>query len=360
MMLRPMQRTVDVPPPRPSPVRPYPPSFASQLLHADRLDRRVGWLLYGAVAFGALALELTVAWAEGTLPARAGVIHVGLPVLAFAALPVLAFFNRIARRAMATARPVLVDDEVGYKTQYYRLTTLPAGPTLLAAVGGLLLFVGLTVVQPADTYETLQIFVTPLATVVEGVLQFLTWSGIGVVIFDIARKLWIIDDIYRHHLRINVLSPGPVYAFARLAGAMVVLTMVFGALGMFALSDLATTVQGLVLASVPAALAAIAFVAPLWGAHRLMAEAKSRNVDELGERIETTIQALRERVDQNDLDRVGPLKDALDGLITARNEFLAVSTWPWQRSTLGGVVTALGAPLALWLLTRLIESSSIV
>jgi hypothetical protein len=354
MMPPPMQSTA---PPPALPVRPYAPSVANRLLRAARLDRRSGWLLYAAVTLAALTLELTVARAEGTIPARTTLMHVVLPLFAFTALPALAFFNRVGERAMAAARPVLVDDEHGYETLSYRLTTLPAGPTTLAAIGGLLLFALLTAVQPPDTYQRLQIFVTPMASVLEVVLQGLTWSGIGVVLFEIVRKLWIIDDIYRHHLRINVLSPGPVYAFARLAGAMVAFATVFGAIGMLALADLATTTQGIALATIPTAVSAIGFFAPLWGAHRLMAHAKTRNVDALGERIEATIAALRAQVDQNDLESVGPLKDALDGLITARNEYLSVPTWPWQRSTLGAVITALGAPLAVWFVTRLLETS---
>jgi hypothetical protein len=316
-------------------------------------------VVYGALALAAVALELIVAWAEGTVPSKATLMHVVLPVFAFAGLPALAFFNRVGERAMASARPVLVDDERGSETLSYRLTTMPAGATLLAAVGGLCLFGLLTALQPADTYERLQIFVTPVASVVEAVLQFLAWSGIGVVIFEIVRKLWIIDEIYRRHLRINVLSPGPVYAFARLAAAMVVFATVFGAVGMLALADLATTTQGLALATLPTAVAAIGFVAPLWGAHRLMAQARTRHVDALGVRIEATIDALREQVDRNDLASVAPLTAALDGLIAGRNEYANVSTWPWQGSTLGGVVTALGTPLAVWILTRLIETSAL-
>jgi hypothetical protein len=354
-----MQPTADVPAPSLS-GRPYAPSFANRLLQAARLDRRRGWLVYAALALTAVALELAIAWAEGTIPARATLMHVVLPLFAFTALPALAFFNRVGERAMATARPVLVDDERGYETLSYRLTTLPAGPTLFAAVGGLLLFALLTAVRPADTFERLQIFVTPVASVIEAVLQFLAWSGIGVLIFEVGRKLWIIDEIYRRHLRINVLSPGPLYAFARLAGAMVAFAAVFGAVGMLALAELATTAQGLALATVPTTIAAIGFVAPLWGAHRLMAQATTLNVDALGARIEATIVALREQVDQNDLASVGPLKDALEGLIAARDEYLRVSTWPWQGSTLGAVVTALGVPLAVWLLTRLIEETTLL
>ncbi len=132
------------------------------------------------------------------------------------------------------------------------------------------------------------------------------------------------------------------------------------AVATLALAELATTAQWAVAAGGPTLLAAVAFVAPLWGAHRALARAKARELDALSEEIETAIRALRSRVAARDRDEVGPLRHGLDGLIAARNEYAAVSTWPWQRSTLGGVVTALIAPLAVWLLTRLLESAAVL
>jgi hypothetical protein len=55
-----------------------------------------------------------------------------------------------------------------------------------------------------------------------------------------------------------------------------------------------------------------------------------------------------------------PIKESLEGLIAARNEYDAVSTWPWQRSTLGGVVTALIAPMAIWLVTRWLDGMRVL
>ena len=333
----------------------HPPSFVTRAIALARTPGWRKWALYGASGLAVAAAYLVVLYLEGIAPDQLGLIHLILPVFAFAGVPALAFFNVLAARALAAARPVLSVDDRGLDQLPYRMTTLPPRQTLVAAAGGLLGLVALTALQPADTYERLQIMVTPVATVIEWMLQVLTWSGVGVVAFEIARKLLIIDEIYRRHIRINILSPGPQYAFARLAAAMVTFTMAVIAAATLALGELATTTQWAVAAGVPAVLAAIAFVAPLWGAHRLLAAEKARNVDALGAQIAATVVLLRNRVDADDLDRVGRLRDALEGLITARSEYRAVSTWPWQRSTLGGVVTALIVPLAIWLITSWLE-----
>jgi hypothetical protein len=359
MIGRPMSETAQLVTHQPS-AGPYPPSFVRRILDALNERRGAGWTLYAVVAAGVVLLEIGVAWLEGTLPARARPMHAVLPIFAVAALPALALFGRVARRSLQEARPMLVVDERGYDDLTYRLTTPPARSTLAAAAGGLLALLALTAFQPPDTFQRLQIMVTPVATVLECVLQFLTWTGIGVVAFEIARRLVIIDEIYRHHVRINLLNPGPVYALARLSAVMVVFTMSAVAVGTFALAELATTAQWAVAAGAPTLLAAVAFVAPLWGAHRALAEAKARELGALGEEITTTIRTLRDRVASQDRVEVGPLRDALQGLIAARDEYAAVSTWPWQRSTLGGVVTALIAPLAVWLLTRIMESASVL
>lgn len=215
---------------------------------------RTGWIAYFVVAIAVTLLYWSVAWLEGTLPAHAGMIHVILPLFAFAGLPALTWFNALARRALASARPLLKVDSAGYELLTYRLTTMPAWLAIVAAAIGLLSLAGLTIWRPPDTFNLLRIMVTPTATVIEWILQFMTWTGVGVVGVEIARKLWVIDDTYKNHMQINVLRPGALSAFSRLAAAMVVFTL-----------------AGVVLA-------AVAFVAPLWGGHRSMAREKARNL----------------------------------------------------------------------------------
>jgi len=339
--------------------QPYAPGFPHRLLEAAGLNTRAGWLVYTVVAVAVTFVYWGVAWSEGTFPARAMPMHVVLPTLAFAGLPALAWFNRLARRSLRSAQPVLTGDAAAYEGLAHRLTTMPTALAVGAAVSGLLALAGLTAFQPPDTYERLQIMVTPIATVIEWIFQFMTWVGVGIGGVEIARKLWVIDDIYRNHVQMNVLRPGPLSAFSRLAAGMVIFTLAAVVLGTLALGELASNNLWWIGGGLPTILAAMAFVAPLWGAHRLMAQEKTRNVDALNEMIETSIGRLRVTVDTDRLNNAGPLTTTLEGLIAARNEYQAVSTWPWQRSTLGSVVTALAAPLGVWLITRLLERVAI-
>jgi len=345
----------DVAPPAQSGGHAYGRGFPGGLLESARLTSRLGWFVYVAIAVGAALVYWGVAWSEGTLPSRAGVIHLALPTFAFVGLPALAWFNWLARRALSTARPLLTDDPAEQRSLERRLTTMPTRLVVGAGVLGLLALMLLTAFQPGDTYQRLQIFVTPVASVMEAVFQVMTWLGVGIGGVEIARKLWVIDDIYRNRIEISVLRPGPLSAFSRLASGMVIFTLAMVVLGTLALRELASTSLWLIGGGIPTVLAAVAFVAPLWAGHRLMAQERGRNIDALNEHIETTVAQLRAGVDAGQLDQIAPLNAALDGLIAARNEYQAVSTWPWQRSTLGGVITALAAPLAIWVITRVLE-----
>ena len=337
-------------------IRPYRPGFADWLLEKRRLNSRAGWAAYFAIAATVTLVYWAVAWSEGTLPEHAGLIHLLLPLFAFAGLPALTWFNVLSRRALAAARPLLKVDDPGYRLLSYRLTTMPA-PLFIAAAGiGLLSLALLTIFRPPNTFETLHIMVTPMATLLEWTFQFLVWTGVGIVGVEIARKLWVIDDIYSCHIQINILRPGALAAFSRVSAAMVIFTLGAVVLATIALAQFGTTVTWAFGAGIPTVLAAIAFVAPLWGGHRLMAQEQARHLDELGERIAATIATLRASVDAGALDEVGPLKDTLEGLKIARDEYDSVSTWPWQRGTLAGVVTALIAPMVVWVVTRSLET----
>ncbi len=337
-------------------VRPYRPGFADWLLEKRRLNSRAGWATYLAIAITVSLGYWAVAWSEGSLPEHAGLIHLILPLFAFAGLPALAWFNVLSRRALAATRPLLKVDDAGYELLSYRLTTMPAPVFVAGACVGLLSLVLLTTFRPPNTFETLHIMVTPIATMIEWMFQFLVWTGVGVVGVEIGRKLRVIDDIYSNHIQINVLRPGALSAFSRVSAAMVIFTLGAVVLATIALAQFGTTLIWAFGAGIPTVLAAIAFVAPLWGGHRLMAQEKARILDALGERMAATITSLRAKVDAGELEQVGPLKETLEGLKIARDEYDSVSTWPWQRGTLAGVVTALIAPMAVWVLTRVLDT----
>jgi hypothetical protein len=102
-------------------------------------------------------------------------------------------------------------------------------------------------------------------------------------------------------------------------------------------------------------LAAALFVLPLIGLHNRLAVEKTRLMTASQERVKAVLGRIHEAVDGGDLDRSAQLKDAL-GMVTAERDLLArLPTWPWSTSTFRGVASALLLPIAIFLVTRLID-----
>ena len=333
---------------------PFRPGVA-RWTSAEILRSRTGVAMYAVFAVALTALYWSALWLDGTWPDHFQFIHVLLPMFAFAGLPGLALFNAVARQALSSARPLLNLDEAGFEGLTHRLTVMPAHAAAAGAVIGLSSLALLTIFRPAGAFEALHIFDNPVAGALEWGFQFLVWTGVGIVGLEIARKLWVIHDIYRSHMTIDVLRSRPLTAFARLSAAMVVFTMAAVILATIALAQFGTSITWILGAGVPTVLAGAAFFAPLWSAHLLMEQEQERNLDELGQRIEAAISELRTRLDAGQADQAAAVRDTLQALGIARDEYRSVSTWPWQRATLGGVVSALAAPLVVWLVTRALE-----
>jgi hypothetical protein len=312
-------------------------------------------VIYGTVGVLLLGLEIAVHWTDSTFPGGFGVIHIMLPVYAMLVLPALHVMDDVAARALAETRPLLNADEDTYRTLQYRLTHLPAYRTPLAGIGGLLTLLLLTLVQPVDTYARLHIMTSPLVSAIEWSFQILLWFGAGIVTYHIIHQMLIVNEVYTLHTRVSLFTLGPFYAFSHLTAANALFTVAVVAVASLALSSLAGTVQWALVGGGALLMAGATFVAPLWGAHRLLAEEKTRQLDRLGQRVEQAIAALQARMDNSELAGVSDLKTALDGLVVGKKELDAISVWPWQPETLRGVVTALVAPVVIWLITKVLE-----
>ena len=337
---------------------PYRPSVVDVLVDAVRGSSWHPVLLYVVLALLLVGAEIAVLAANGTFPDGFQFMHVMLPTYAMVVLPSFHYRNAVAARALADARPLLRLDEQGYQDLRYRLTHLPAGRSLLAALAGLALLGILLVSRPAGADAALGLNTSPGATAVESVLQVLTWSGVGITSYHILHQMWIVNDTYTRHVTINLFTPGPLYAFSRLTAANTLFTVAFVAIASVALapggdltSGQTTAPQWIIVAALALVLAGVSFVAPLWGAHRLLVAEKTRQHDELGRRVEAAIGTLEARVDTGDFVAAAELTAVLEGLESAETALHRVSTWPWEPETLRGVATALVIPLVIWGIT---------
>lgn len=201
-----------------------------------------------------------------------------------------------------------------------------------------------------------------------------SWATVAAVIFHamasmIAVLAFMLHAIYQLRLvarvhatavRVDVFRLAPLYGFASLTawtGIALVACVAYG-LGLlvvtvgedlsFSIVDTATIVG---LLSVAVAL----FVAPLLGLHDRISDEKARRLAEANLALSATIAEIHRRIAAGELEAAAKLNDA----VAAANATVAaigrVSTWPWRPETLRGFVSALGLPIALWLITEVLR-----
>ena len=333
----------------------YAPSHLNGVVDAIRRSSVPAPLIYAAIWILFVGIEMAVKVADGTI-GDVRIIHVMLPTYAMLVLPSVHFFADDAARALTAARPLLTLSDAEVEAYRRALTVLPAGRTAIAAVAGLVALAVLTLIQPRDTFAVLGTMTSPLASAVEWTWQVLLWAGVGMTVFLIARQMAIVVRLTTRHTRIDLFALGPIYAYSRLTAAHAIFTAGVVVVASLALSRLAGTLQWNFLSAAALLMAGAAFVLPLWGAYRLIASEKRRQEDRLGRTIQRLMDQLRDRAEQSELNGVGDFKTALEGIVVSREQVRAISGWPWRPETLGGVLSALLAPLLIWLITRGLEA----
>jgi hypothetical protein len=338
----------------PGRARPYRPSGLDRMV--DTIDRLPVWtpLAYLAIAVLLVAAVHVAAYLDGSLAWG----RVSLPLVSFGVwsayvLGAKAHIRWLGWRVVRQMRPSLICTDSQLDDVRYRLSTQPVGPTLVVAASFVLASLPSTLFDARYVTST-GLFTSPGATVLHvGMAVVALWLT-GAAGYGIVHVLRTIDHVYVHHARIDVLAPQDLFALARLAGraALAVLAMQYifvaanpSVLGSRAVIGQLVAWQGLAVAL---------FLLPLWNAHRLLATAKAAMRREIGVRTERTLGELYAAVDEQALERTGPIKDALTALEAARQAVDRASTWPWDAETLRLFVSALLLPMAAWGLQQLL------
>jgi hypothetical protein len=299
-----------------------------------------------------------VKWADHTYPAHFGLWNVVLTLIGPYFLALTHWLDRVAGRALAAFRPALTGDEATYAGLRYRLTTLPAGPALLASLlvagaGGVL-----HLVTPPERASALQLHTSPAATVVDTGIWLFFCGVAGLFGYHTLHQLRLINRIYTTGTQINLFDQHPLYAFsgltARTAVGLVPAMYGLGATLPAGGGSAATLLVALGFVST-LGLAVATFAWPLWGVHQLLAHEKARRLSAVQQRMEVALGELQHRVDTGELPGVSDLKNALDGLVTGQAALEKIPTWPWPPGTLRNLGAALLLPIVLWLITRLLE-----
>jgi hypothetical protein len=268
------------------------------------------------------------------------------------------FLDNTAYRALVEFRSRFTGGASSYENLRYRLTTMPAVPSLVFGILGFalgLIYLPL-LLSPVDL-DLSKYFTSPTSVAVDTVLSGL--SGLMMMMFGYHtfHQLRAISRIYTRHANVNIFDIGPLHALSRVAATTAVALLVFSYvyLAFYANWQINSVSNAILLGSL-LLVALLTFIVPLYGSHRLLKIAKNERLSEIGRRLESAADTLHARVDGDDYsDESGYIDSAIDGLLKERALVAKASTWPWDPETVRAVITALLLPVFLWLITRLLE-----
>ncbi len=337
--------------------QPYAPSWVNHFTAwVDRLPVP-SWSFYLVVVLVLSLLLVIVPWVEGAFPVGTVFpVQLFMPVMITLLLAMLHYLDNRASSALMTLRPALKASKEEASRLHYELTTLPARPTLLASLATVILILLLGVIGGRES--SIEVFVPwPVSGNLVYFVYLIGFWNFGAFAYHTIHQLGVINRIYTRYTHIDLFRLRPLYAFSSITALTAVMLALaaygWNALNPEGLQDLNLVTIGILF--LITALALAAFVWPLLGIHRLLAEEKGRLLDECALRLEAAIAELHERMDSGELEGIDRLNLAMSSLEIEQQALDRIPTWPWQPETPRLLVTALALPLGLWLLQYVLQ-----
>ncbi len=328
--------------------RPYAPSWIDHFTAwVDGLGIRYG-IFYAGLGAILVGIQLLIQWGG-----NAGNVY-AFPLIYIVTiaynLALMHYLDQVAAQALARFRPLLSLSDVEYHELQYRLTTLPALPTLAATAFGVLVGIWTLGWVPIPIrIHDLHFVDSALSVHFNNGLSLVIWGIAGVVVYHTLHQLRIVQQIYDLCPKINLYGLRPLYAFSTLSAR----TAISVALIVYSwylcaphLLNLGTALSGLFGYT---AFSLLTFVLPLWGAHRLLVEEKDRRLTENGEWQRQAITELHHRVAAGEMVDMDNLNKTMASLELEHATLDRISTWPWKQDTVRAVALALFFPVLVWL-----------
>ena len=314
---------------------PYPPSWFDHLTAA--IDRLPGpyWVLYLAAFFVYLGLVMLVAWRAGKSWSLEQAFTISLPFYGFW---LIQYLNRRAASSLAAFRPAFTGSDAGFQEVGWRLTKLPAVPSLVVSLVSLLLGIASSLSWNRASADQNLAVLAYYATIVFA----------GLYAYHSVRQLRLVTSLYAEWSRVDIHDVAPLHSFSTLTAhtAIGMLLILSGAV-LFTADKL---IGGFAVAAMLfGALAVLTFLLPLAGLHRRLVEEKDLALAENNRRWQSSTAELYRRVDRRDWAGADRLNATLTALERGRTAIERIPTWPWRPETLRGLVAALLLPVAIWL-----------
>ena len=343
-------------------IRPYAASFVDRITDWVRRLPVPSWLFYVALGLALLFLNAAVKWLDGSNAVGDVSWQMILSAGTFPyALGMLHYLDNSAQEALSDFRPAMDVDDRQFAELKYRFTTLPARPTLIAAIIGALYGVVFLLTASPEETARLGFYSSIPAAILEITELALGYGSAAILIYHSIRQLRMVSRTYATHAQVDLFNLRPIHALSRLAArtaiGLAIPSYAWGFINVSrdsgAIDTGATSIFELVTFS---AIIVLMFVLPLVGARRLLRHAKAEAITEVQQQFKATVTELHRRREVGEFEGMAGINEALDGLMKEQAVLSKVSTWPWQSDTFRGVATAILLPVVVWAITRILEN----
>ncbi|MEO6350949.1 MAG: hypothetical protein ABIP53_09895 [Candidatus Limnocylindrales bacterium] len=306
----------------------------------------VSWTV---IAVALVVIAHVVVWLSANRPL--GVVHhdIAVPALMIAWLGwLLHTLNRVGDRTFDEFRPALGDpaSEDAYRRS---LTSIPDRFALVAAIVAVVVvsvayYVGINPIREPGPPE-----IERIATPLWGA----TAALLGIVVLHTVRQLIVVRRLSAMASNVDIFKPEPLNALARLTavGAIGLILFVLAFILYTPDQPIAYIIQEAFLLAVAVA----SFVLPLSVLHERLVTEKGRLMSASQDRLKGVLDRIHQTLDSDDLAQAERLNLTLRSVLSEHEVIGKLHTWPWSAGTFRGFASALLLPIALIVVTQVID-----
>lgn len=330
-------------------VEPYKPSPIHLLYHwVDRLPGPY-WLFSVALLVVPGLLNLIVAWKANVLPfGEINWYYVTTGFFLSYFFFVNDFLLRIAHNTISEFLTILDVDEYKNRLHLFEFTHLPAKTSsvffVLGAIIGFITGIYLLPTAPEMNRSFPALEVT---------MYSLSYGFAFITLYATLRASRLIGQLFDERVIVDIFDQTSIYAIARYASWLVIV-LVIATYSQFVLipsySGLFFTVTIIFWLS-----ALVMFWLPLKGANRILVLEKRRLLKDVNYRIRANFNLLHLKMDNHEYKNVTDIREMIVSLKMEREDIKSISTWPWQTSTITGLLSAIVLPVLVGFLSSIFD-----
>ena len=267
------------------------------------------------------------------------------------------YLNSVARTALKEFRPVMDCDEEEYSNLEFQMTKLPKSVVL--SINGVvaIILISVALSDPSNiSSELTSDFISLWVIVPYMVIGF---SFFVILFYQTVRRLLLVYRMYSLVKDINIFKLQPLYSLSGLnvkTGFVWIIGMNLNIVSSFILetgpgSTLLSTTQIIV----EVILIILVFLLPVLDIHKRIQQAKENLLNENGDQLRNINTELHQRLDDRNLAEIRSYERGISALISLRSEIENTHTWPWNRATFRGFLSAVFLPIFIFLIQQVLS-----